>query len=419
MFVIRKNKGFTIVELTAVIVVISILAAISIVSYVGISSRAIQASVRTDLDNATKQIKQYQGTLGNGKYPGSVTDCPNPANGNICLKSSGSNKLSYKVYNTTKPKDFRITAYNEDQGIYYSNNASDIKCPLNFVIVPGSNLYGTKDFCMMKYEAKQDSATVAISRADGAPWGTIPQELNGPNNDANDYSHNVADCSNCHLTTESEWLTVAHDLLSVSSNWSTDVPGYDYIYRGHSSMHLSSPLPASKKDSEGYAGMSTSKGDATLVDSQHLFVTGDSQRRTLTLSNGEIIWDVAGNISEWTNGRTTASVTQSPAKTGVDCAPNLGSTFIEWRTIDIPGDISPNPGPSYMTDIPGYSSFTAGNGIGSLCSGPSVRSWARSFVRGGSWVNGMISGVLSLTIYQYYDGTTNSGSQYIGFRATR
>lgn len=408
MFVVRKNKGFTIVELTAVIVVISILVAISIVSYIGISSRAIQASVRTDLDNATKQIKQYQGTLGNGKYPGSVTDCPNPANGNICLKPSGSNKLSYKVYNTTKPKDFRITAYNEDQGIYYSNNASDIKCPLNFVIVPGSSLYNTKDFCVMKYEAKQASATVPVSKADNSPWANVAQEAAGLNNDATEYSKNVADCNNCHLISEAEWLTIAHDLLSVSSNWSDDVPGYNYIYRGNSAMGASSPISASKKDSEGYFGLNTSQGDGTLVATS---ITGDSQKRTLTLSNGEVIWDIAGNISEWTSSQADEG---RPGKTGVVCNSADGSTFVEWRTADVVGTLNPNPSILFMTDIANYNTLTTSHGIGKLCSDP-ISDWSRAFVRGGSWVNGGISGVLSLSIY-LSPGVEN---QYVGFRAAR
>lgn len=425
MFVIRKNKGFTIVELTAVIVVISILVAISIVSYVGISSRAIQASVRTDLDNVTKQIKQYQGTLGNGKYPGSVTDCPNPANGNICLKPSGSNKLSYKVYNTTKPKDFRITAYNEGQGIYYSNNASDIKCPLNFVIVPGSNLYGTKDFCVMKYEAKQASPTVPISLATGLPWVNVPQNMNNPNNDAIDFSKNTADCSNCHLITEAEWMTIAHDVLGVDSNVMS-LSGYEYIYRGNSvNLSGSGPLEASKKDSEGYAGMnSTHAGDGTFVDDSHLYVTGDSQRRTLTLSNGEVIWDLAGNVSEWTAGHLDANIAIAPAQTLPTpkvCNASDGSTFAEWPDVNIYGSLPVNPLPRAMTDYSVYGSawWDSTSGIGSLCSNSSA-TYGRSFIRGGNWVNGLISGVLSLTIFESDRNYTDSnGSEYVGFRVAR
>ncbi|MEI6851173.1 MAG: type II secretion system protein, partial [Candidatus Saccharibacteria bacterium] len=45
----HSNIGFTIVELLVIIVVIGILAAITIISYTGISSRAVTASVKSDI----------------------------------------------------------------------------------------------------------------------------------------------------------------------------------------------------------------------------------------------------------------------------------------------------------------------------------------------------------------------------------
>lgn len=63
----NKNKGFTIVELLIVIVVIGILAAIVIVAYRGIQDRAYDASVQNDLDNIAKKIRIYH--VENGVYP--------------------------------------------------------------------------------------------------------------------------------------------------------------------------------------------------------------------------------------------------------------------------------------------------------------------------------------------------------------
>jgi prepilin-type N-terminal cleavage/methylation domain-containing protein len=61
------KKGFTIVELLIVIVVIAILAAITIVSYNGIVLKAAEASMRSDLRNTASLLSVYQ--FDNTIYP--------------------------------------------------------------------------------------------------------------------------------------------------------------------------------------------------------------------------------------------------------------------------------------------------------------------------------------------------------------
>ena len=55
----NKHKGFTIVELLIVIVIIGILAAISIVAYSGISEKARDSTVQSDLNGASKALGIY------------------------------------------------------------------------------------------------------------------------------------------------------------------------------------------------------------------------------------------------------------------------------------------------------------------------------------------------------------------------
>lgn len=53
----EQQKGFTIVELLIVVVVIAILAAITIVAYNGIQNRASDSVVQSDLDTLAKKVK--------------------------------------------------------------------------------------------------------------------------------------------------------------------------------------------------------------------------------------------------------------------------------------------------------------------------------------------------------------------------
>lgn len=64
---IKKQAAFTIVELLIVVVVIAILAAITIVSYNSITTRAIEATLKSDLRTAANQLGVLQ--VGDGLYP--------------------------------------------------------------------------------------------------------------------------------------------------------------------------------------------------------------------------------------------------------------------------------------------------------------------------------------------------------------
>jgi type II secretion system protein G len=65
-----KQKGFTIVELLIVIVVIGILAAITIVAYNGIQGRARDSQRVADMQSIVKALELYK--TANGSYPAAV-----------------------------------------------------------------------------------------------------------------------------------------------------------------------------------------------------------------------------------------------------------------------------------------------------------------------------------------------------------
>jgi len=67
----KKDRGFTIVELLIVIVVIAILAAIVIVAYNGVQRRANASTAKSNAEGVQKVVEAYAADTGagNGSYP--------------------------------------------------------------------------------------------------------------------------------------------------------------------------------------------------------------------------------------------------------------------------------------------------------------------------------------------------------------
>lgn len=69
---VTTRHGFTIVELLIVIVVIAILAAVTIVGYIGVSQRATESMLKSEVRSAAQQIELYK--TENGSNPASLSD---------------------------------------------------------------------------------------------------------------------------------------------------------------------------------------------------------------------------------------------------------------------------------------------------------------------------------------------------------
>jgi prepilin-type N-terminal cleavage/methylation domain-containing protein len=394
---IRNTSGFTIVELLVVIVIIGILAAITIVSYTGITQRATVSSLQSDLTSASQQLKLYNQLY--SSYPTTMngSNCPTAptADNTYCLKASNGNTL---VYSSITPTTFHLTDTNNNNTSYsttdgtipavtttIAGSSTGSACPTGFIPIPGSGTYGTNDFCVMKYAASQvGSSNIPTSIPSVQPWVNISQTT------AIADAPNVASCTGCHLITEAEWMTIAQNVLSVASNWSSGNVGSGYIYSGHNDGAPGNALVPDPSDSNSYAGETN---------------TGGNQRRTLTLTNGQVIWDFAGNVWQWTTGQT------SNGQPGV---PGNGYAWYEWTAISSKGNLSVNPAPT-GTGILGSNIWNSSRGVGQTYSSADETT-LRGFVHGGAWYDSYgFAGVLALFL-NYTPGTVGGE---IGFRVSR
>lgn len=72
------SRGFTIVELLIVIVVIAILAAISVISYDGVKEQGNEVAVKSDLTSNRDKLLEYKAA--NGRFPSSRSNVNKGAN---------------------------------------------------------------------------------------------------------------------------------------------------------------------------------------------------------------------------------------------------------------------------------------------------------------------------------------------------
>jgi len=271
----------------------------------------------------------------------------------------------------------------------------EITCPTGYVLVPNDSTYNTGDFCVMQFEAKVDndeddtgdsysscqygsyhvwdnhasscsyaeSGRSLVSSIEGYPLTYLTQP------EAKTACESIG--TGYHLITNDEWMTIARNLESQSTNWSDETVGSEFIPRGNSNG-------------------SYALDDATVL-------SGINQRN-LVLSNGNEIYDLAGNVSEWVD-KTIQRKDMPPVSTG----------WLEYTAVTNYGVLERK---AYNFDGTDYDST---NGIGKLYNYYLAGSThEKVFLRGGYWYRGTLAGLLSLYLY---DGS--SGQYYYrGFRCS-
>lgn len=295
-------------------------------------------------------------------------------------------------------------------------------CPTGYIWTPGSAKYGTlPGFCVMKYNAKNVGG-VATSQPTGSPWVSINQ------------STALATCTalgmGYHLLSEPEYMTIATNIMNTTINNLNTATTTLQLATGHSDnapanalettagadpivsgCNLNLPLGnaanayvASSCELRGnttsYLGTDNDKG---YYGTGNYFnqacssgLANSSQLRTHVLSNGNVIWDMAGNVWQWTDAWLVAGNENPLPQTG----------WIEYNTI------TDYKGLNYLRSQ--TSTLTSVNGIGQMYSWSGVGTVV-GFIRGGGWSYGALSGLFALTLYDAPSDVYTT----LGFRCAR
>lgn len=286
--------------------------------------------------------------------------------------------------------------------------------PSGWIKIPGDSTFDTSDFWVMKYEAKcvdSTTQTPLTSPDTGSGYQTYSNSssnctsANGKAVASTETGYPIANISHdtaktyCtslgtgfHLITNQEWMTIARNAESISSNWrngtigSTEASGGG-LYRGNSN------------------------------NTKALEATSDLSgvnKRTLTLSNGNIIWDIAGNVYEHVQKDSSDTKIPQNNEPTLSISSDDGAGTAGWGDFT---EISGYGALSYDEIRPDGSSYTGSYGVGKIYTygDGETATTERVLRRGGYWDNDTDAGAFAMLLH-WTSGNTNYS---VGFRCAK
>jgi formylglycine-generating enzyme required for sulfatase activity len=296
--------------------------------------------------------------------------------------------LSFSDTGLTEDSLYSYALYSYDGSTNYTaigrSEESPFSCPTDWVKVPASAEYGTPDFCVMKYEAK-DVGDIPTSQATDTPWVSISQE------------QAKGECAalgaGYELISNDEWMAIASNIAAVGSNWDGGTVGTDSMNRGHSDNDPGYACDADQEYVDTDCDNSGSEADFT-------------QKRTHTLSNSEVIWDMSGNVWDWTS---YYNQDDKPYQTATDGAP-----VTEWREYTLIDTSFTTMAQTDLISAAAISgSWSSTQGIGQYYAGSSGSGGALH--RGAGWGGGTGAGPFAADLP---NGPSYSVT-HVGFRCVR
>lgn len=245
-------------------------------------------------------------------------------------------------------------------------------CPPQYAPVPKLSPYNKNSFCVAKYEMKKGEIDKPVSVATGLPWVNINRKQ------AIEKCRSIG--KNYDLISNDQWQSIAINISSVNANWNSNTAYEGEINRGHSDNNPPTMIPASNDEANENC-FETQQKCSNL--------SWNSQRRTHTLTNNNIIWDFSGNVWEWVKD-------DNNVLRGDDA-------FISAITKDPVLSLFGN---KQKCALPDKSSSFCGYGFG----------WIHysegAVMRGGSWSADLYSGIYAT----YLNHDQQDYAKYIGFR---
>ena len=207
-----------------------------------------------------------------------------------------------------------------------------------------------------------------------------------------------------HLVTNDEWMAAARNAESVADNWSGGAVGNGGMFRGNTGAD----------DALGCNDAGTDYAAAAGADNASLSSTRPScsDKRQLKLSNGEILWDMAGNVWEHVNGANTLDGSNFATMSGDVCG-GASSAWYSFSGNDGAPACSFAAPYSYAAYGPATPGMNASNGMGRIWSEAAATATTdRVLRRGSSGDYGGHAGVFAMYL-SWYSATSDRG---VGFR---
>ncbi len=349
--------------------------------------------------------------------------------------NSSSSDLSYAF--ETNGATFKIWATPESQaylsegganpGMFETGDNPNLDGGKYWVLVPGNSTFGTNNFWVMKYDAvcsdgngnyindnntgyqTYSNSGEPCTSANGRQIASLPGGwpiANIDHTDAVSYCQSIG----AHLLTNDEYTTIVTNAVDQASNWSGGSVGSGYIYSGHNDNVPGNASVASSNDSQNCVG---TDGPASCGGTG----SNATQIRTYTLSNGSVIWDMAGNVwqlvqrSTMNQGDNTNTITPPTCSNGT-----VGWEWCEWNSTAPYVTAYNDSSFSATTVAPPNNTWTSAQGMGQLYTyGSGANQGTNAFLRSGAWYNGSAAGPFTLYL-DWYTGDTDGS---VGFRCAR